>query len=229
MTRALLVLLSFVCGLPLVSTSTSVAALETPRLSARPAEADALERFLSRRDEPVRHYRARRSLEGHNDRFKMHASLEAITELTPGGRFTYSVVSESGSDYIREKLRQLLETEARIIESGTPSRSALTAGEVVAPGIVKLLAKPRRKELALIDGAVFVTSDDADLLRVEGRMAKNPSFWTSRVYLVRRYERVGGVRVPVQLDSTAQIKIAGESTMSMVYRYEMINGATVIP
>ena len=92
---------------------------------------------------------------------------------------------------------------------------------------MKLLAKPRRKEVSLIDGAVFVTSDDADLVRVEGRMAKNPSFWTSKVYLVRRYERVGGVRVPVRLDSTAQIKFAGESKMSMIYRYESINGQPV--
>ena len=76
----------------------------------------------------------------------------------------------------------------------------------------------------MIDGAVFITSDDADLVRVEGRMAKNPSFWTTRVNLVRRYDRIGGVRVPVRLDSTAQIRFAGESTLSMVYDYESVNG-----
>lgn len=236
MTRILLALLSFGCFIPLAaSTRASAAAPETRPIAARTAEEDALERFLARPDEPVTQYRARRSLEGHNGRFKMHGSLEVITEVT-AGEFTYSVVSQTGSDYIHKKLLQLLETEARIVESGTPSRSALTAdnyeltaGEADEPGIVKLLAKPRRKELSLIDGAVFITSDDADLVRVEGRMAKNPSFWTSRVDLVRRYERIGGVRVPVQLDSTAHIKIAGESRMSMAYHYEMINGAVVTP
>ena len=231
-------LLSFFCCISLAASNED----PSPRGSvagpaeARSAEAGALQRFLARPDEPITQYRARRTLEGHNERFNMHAVLEAVTELSPSGEFTYTVVKKSGSDYIREKLEQLLETEARVIKSGDPSRSALTtdnyelsAGELVEPGIVKLLAKARRKELSLIDGAVFVTSDESDLVRVEGRMAKNPSFWTSKVYLVRRYERVSGVRVPVRLDSTAQIKLAGESTLSMVYDYEMINGAPIDP
>ena len=89
---------------------------------------------------------------------------------------------------------------------------------------MKLFAKPRRKDVSLIDGAVYITSDDSDLVRVEGQMAKNPSFWATRVDLVRHYDRVGGIRVPVRLDSTAQIRFAGESSLSMTYTYQMING-----
>ena len=195
----------------------------------------ALERFLSRTDEPLTQYRARRVLEGQNPRFNVRGTLEAITELSPNGGFTFTIVSQTGSDYIQEKvLRPLLETEAKVLASGDPSKSALTAenydiggGELAEPGIVKLFARPRRKEVSLIDGAVFITSASSDLVRVEGRLAKNPSFWTSRVHLVRRYDRIGGVRVPVRLDSTAQIKFAGESTLSMVYKYEMVNGVAV--
>ena len=224
MKRALIALLSF--GM--------LAALSAEARSAKADAEPALQKFLARPDEPLSQYRARRVLEGHNERFNMHGALEAVTELSPSGEFTYAIKSETGSEYIREKLQQMLETEASVLRSGDPSRSALTAvnyeltpGDLAEPGIVKLLAKPRRKDMSLIDGAVFVTSDDADLVRVEGRMAKNPSFWTSKVYLVRRYERVGGVRVPVRLDSTAQIKFAGESSLSMVYDYEMINGTPV--
>jgi hypothetical protein len=192
----------------------------------------ALERFLARADEPLTQYRAIRRLEGHNARFGKHGAIEAVTELHPGGRFTFEIVSETGSDYVRDKvLRPLLETEAKVLASGSAARSALTTdnyeiagGELAEPGLVKLFAKPRRKDVSLIDGAVFVTSDDADLVRIEGRMAKNPSIWTTRVNLVRHYDRLGGVRVPVRLESTAQIRFAGESTLSMVYDYESING-----
>jgi hypothetical protein len=38
---------------------------------------------------------------------------------------------------------------------------------------------------------------------------------------------VAGIRVPVRLDSTAQIRFAGESSLSMVYQYEMVNGVEV--
>ncbi len=231
MIRALAGLLSLVCCFTL----SLEGALEGAAGETSAAVQPALERFLARPDEPVAQYRARRTLEGHNPRFNMSGAIEAITELGPDGRFTYTIVEETGSDYIRGKvLRPILETEAKVLASGDPSRSALTTenydiggGELAEPGIVKLFAKPRRKDVSLIDGAVFVTSDDADLVRIEGRMAKNPSFWTSRVNIVRRYDRIGGVRVPVRLDTTAQIKLAGESTMSMVYDYEMINGEPV--
>ena len=202
------------------------------RTATSAAVEPALGRFLARPDEPIVAYRARRVLEGANDRFDRRATLEAMTELTSGGQFTYTIVSETGSDYIRSKvLRPLLETEAKVLASGDPSRSALTqenydisGGELAEPDLVKLFAKPKRKEVSLIDGAVFVTRDDADLVRIEGRMAKNPSFWTTRVDIVRHYDRVAGVRVPVRLDSTAAIRFAGQSSLSMVYEYEMVNG-----
>ena len=225
MVRLVFGLLSLMCCLTLSVESSG-------RAETSAAIQPALERFLARPDEPVTQYRARRTLEGHNPRFKMHGTVEAITELSPAGGFSYTIITETGSDYIREKvLRPLLETEAKVLASGNASRSALTAdnydiggGELAEPGIVKLFAKPKRKDVSLIDGAVFITSDDADLVRVEGRMSKNPSFWTTRVNLVRHYDRVGGIRVPVRLDSTAQIRFAGESTLSMVYEYEMLNG-----
>jgi len=218
-------LLSLACCLTLSAESAAPAA-------SNAAIQPALERFLSRPDEPLTQYRAKRRLEGHNPRFNMHGAIEAATALSPGGRFEYVIVSETGSDYILEKvLRPILETEAKVFASGAASRSALTTenydiggGELAEPGLVKLFAKPRRKDVSLIDGSVFITSNDSDLVRVEGRMAKNPSFWTTRVNLVRHYDRIGGVRVPIRLDSTAQIRFAGESTLSMLYEYEMVNG-----
>jgi hypothetical protein len=83
--------------------------------------------------------------------------------------------------------------------------------------------------MTLVHGAVFVTDIDADLVRVEGRLARNPSFWTRRVDIVRRYGRVAGVRVPLDVESIAQVRIAGRSVMTMTYQYEMVNGQVVTP
>ena len=66
-------------------------------------------------------------------------------------------------------------------------------------------------------------------VRVEGRLAKNPSFWIKRVEVVKQYGRIAGHRVPVRVDSTAQMRLAGTSTLTMTYDYEMINGITVPP
>jgi len=72
-----------------------------------------------------------------------------------------------------------------------------------------------------------VHASDGDLTRIEGRLSKTPSFWTRRVDVVRRYERLAGVRVPVSIESVAHVLIAGRSTFKMTYEYETINGHRV--
>jgi hypothetical protein len=207
-----------------------------PRGSAGGGEVEpALARFLARPDEPLKAYRGSRRLEAFNPRFNLRGSLEARTTLTRAGDFSYTVIREEGSDYIREHvLRPLLENEEKLFATTDPARSAVTAsnyemngGEVAEPGVIRLFVKPRRRDVSLVDGSVFVTQDEADLLRIEGRLARNPSFWTTRVDVVRRYDRINGLRVPVHLDTTAQIRIAGPSTMSVTYAYETINGVPV--
>ena len=207
----------------------------TGAASATATVEPALRRFLARPDEPLTQYRAIRHLEASNERFNMSASLDAVTELQPDGRFSYSILRETGSDYIRTKvLHALLDHEVELAGGRDPSRYAvtlgnyeLTPGEMADDGTVKLFVKPRRRDVGLVDGAVFVTTADADMVRLEGRLVKNPSFWTTRVDLVRSYGRVDGFRVPVRLDTTAHIRFAGVSTMSMTYDYEMINGRPV--
>jgi hypothetical protein len=191
-------------------------------------------RFLTRADEPLLTYRGTRRLEGRNDRFDVSGWMDIAVDLTADG-FHYRVLNEGGSDLIRRRVfRSMLENEEQIFANGDRARSSftsnnydLTLADASEPGLVKLLARPKRKDVTLIDGAVYITDTDADLVRVEGRLAKSPSFWTRRVDVVKQYARVGGLRVPVRVDSTAQIRFAGTSTMSMTYDYEMINDVNV--
>ena len=214
---------------------TALTALATAEPASTPAAFEpVLHRFLTRVDEPLVTYRGTRRLEGRNERFNVSGWMEIATELSADG-FHYRVIDEGGSDLIRGRVfRSMLENEEQILASGDASRSSfttinydLTAGDATEPGLVKLFARPKRKDVTLIDGAVYITDTDADLVRVEGRLAKSPSFWTRRVEIVRHYARVGGLRVPVRVDSTAQIRFAGTSTMTMTYDYEMINGVNV--
>jgi len=64
-------------------------------------------------------------------------------------------------------------------------------------------------------------------VRLEGQLSKNPSFWTRKVEIVRRCGRVGGAHVPLEIESVAQVLIAGRSTFRMTYEYETINGVRV--
>src|ERR1041384_5658838 len=214
---------------------TALTALATAESASSPATfAPVLNRFLSRADEPLVTYRGTRRLEGRNERFNVDGWMEIATELTAEG-FHYRVINEGGSDLIRGRFfRSMLENEEQIFANGDVARSSftsdnydLTPGDASEPGLVKLFARPKRKDITLIDGAVYITDTDADLVRVEGRLAKSPSFWTRRVDVVKQYARVGGLRVPLRVAYHAQIRFAGTSTMTMTYDYEMINGVNV--
>lgn len=161
--------------------------------------------------------------------------MDAWTEEDPAGGFRYEVAGEGGSGYIRRHvLRPWLEAEQKMWVARDPQRAALTLDNYTIEdrgptpeGLVWLEVKPRRKDVLLIDGSVFVNPDDGDMVRVEGRLSKAPSFWTRRVDVVRKYDRIGGVRVPVEITSVAQVFIAGRSTFQMTYEYETINGQRV--
>ncbi len=206
----------------------------TPATPAAKQDEPVLQRFLSRIDTPLTQYRAFRRMTARNDRFNLEGWIEVVTELSPEDGFRWHVVREGGSDYIRNRvLRAALQTEAKL-SATDPSRSALSpanydlqeVGEE-EPGLVKLLARPKRRDLLLVDGAAFVTGEEADLVRLEGRLTKNPSFWTRDVRIVRRYDRVAGVRVPVRLDSNCNVLFVGRSEMTITYEYETVNGQPV--
>jgi hypothetical protein len=198
------------------------------------ASTDPVQRFLSRPPENLTSYRAFRTLRAANTRFKKEGWLTAWTELDPQTGFRYEIVGEGGSDYIRRKvLRKMLEGERDAVASGQPGRVALSLANyrfsVMSDDgqVAKLQIVPLRADTLLVNGTVTIEAGTGDLLSVEGRLAKNPSFWTNRVEVSRRYGRIAGVRVPLQVESTASVKIAGTSEFSMTYEYAAINGSEV--
>jgi hypothetical protein len=183
----------------------------------------------------VAEYRALRRLEARNPKFNQQASMVAWTSYDRAGGFRFEIVSETGSGYIRSHvLRAALEGEQKMWSNREPQRASLTPENYTfdndVPDIEGLAAvgvKPKRKDVLLVEGAIFVQPTDGDLMRIEGRLSKTPSFWTRRVDIVRRYERIATVRVPVSIESTASVLIAGRSTFKMTYEYETINGRKV--
>lgn len=192
-------------------------------------------RFTPDGDARVTQYRALRRMYARCEKFDQEGWLDAWTELADG-RFQYEIVSERGSEYIRNKvLRAVLKREQELVAEG-PGRAALSeenytfaepAGESGPGGLRYVLMKPKRKDVVLVDGRMVLSPDGGELLRIEGRLAKNPSFWTSLVHVVRHFALLDGVRVPVATESIAKVKFAGRSEMTVQYEYETINGRPV--
>lgn len=205
----------------------------TAVLPAREAPAAEKSGANFRTENPLEHYRAYRRMHAATDKGKHEAWMEAWTELD-NGRFSYRIVSERGSEMVRGKvLRSMLQREMELVNSGdtdkgdlTPANYEFTEAGRDTDGARVVQIKPKRNDVLLVDGRA-VLNDGGDLVRVEGRLSKNPSFWTSLVNIVRRYARIGGVRVPVATETTARIKLVGTSRMQVFYDYQSINGMPV--
>jgi hypothetical protein len=202
-----------------------------PAAQPAPQSTPALQLFLRQADEPLTSYRGRRFLEAGNSRFRKQAWIEVATEFGPAG-FSYRILSEGGADVVRRKvLYPALESERALDRNERPRAFTEENYRFELDGtegdLARIRVMPRRKEPLLVDGWILVSPRDGDLLTVKGRLAKSPSFWTTRVDIVRRYARIAGIRVPVSVESTASVRLAGNSTFSMRYEYDQINGLPV--
>jgi hypothetical protein len=189
----------------------------------------SIKRFLAQNDD-LHPYRALRRLEAENGDRK--AWIEAQTDYSLDGGFEYQVTAEGGSSYIRSRiLRAVLDGERDLIAQGKTGRSALAQTNYIfrphgidADGLANILLSPRRKDGVLVAGTLFLQAAEAYPVRLQGRLARNPSFWVKNVDIVRTYARLNGAIMPVALQSTADIRFFGPAALRMTYTYSEIDG-----
>jgi len=198
-----------------------------------PETADhCIRRFLAQ-DDAQPSYRAIRRLEAENG--NRRGWLEAAIEYTPPTGFRYQVIAEGGSGLIRDKiLRGVLEAERSAIAQGDTGRSSIAPDNYVfepsgvdPDGLARVLLSPRRKDRVLVAGAMFLQPGDGSLVRLQGRLAKSPSFWVKNVDIVRSYQRIRGSDLPMALESKADLRLFGPATLRMTYVYSQVDGHPV--
>jgi len=196
--------------------------------------ADVVARFLRSGEPRLVSYRARRTLEASALGGRVSGSMVADTWLDADGTFQFDVIREEGSGIIRERvLRAALMKEQSSYANRETGAAALTPANYdfrlraqKGAGTLQLELLPKRRSTTLLEGHLVLTPQ-ADLLRVEGSPTELPSYWTREVTIIREYTRINGVRVATSMRSRADVRLVGESSFSMSYRYEAINGKRV--
>lgn len=183
---------------------------------------------------PQRPYVAMRRLEAENSKSGKEAWMEARTALGADGRLAVEILDEGGSEQIRNRVfRAALEREQELMAnraSGAPSLDTYECAEpeLLASGLLRVPLRPRRNDVNLVFGDLFMQPSTGDVVRVAGRLAKSPSFWVSQVDVEWRYARVhNDIVLPVSLYSNAKVKIFGPSTFRMTYDYVSVDGQPV--
>ena len=177
-------------------------------------------------------YRAFRRMEGGIADSEKRGWIEAWTEYTPDRGFTYEVVREGGSEYVRNKiLRGMLVSEQKLIASGKRLHASLESknyffedGGIADGGLQRVLLKPAKKSDGILNGSVLIDPESGLITTIQGRLVKSPSFWLRDVDVTYKYAHVGNRVVPVEMTSTGRVRMFGRSNFRMVYDYESIDG-----
>lgn len=186
---------------------------------------------------PQRPYIAFRRLEAENPKTGKQAWMEVRTAVGADGVLMIDVLAEGGSEQIRNRVfRAALERERNLLAKRSSAHAIGEAGtyecsEPVpdASGLLRVPLRPGPKGGDnLVVGHMFLQPSTGDVVRVAGRLVKNPSFWVSQVDVEWSYARVhNDVVLPVSMQSTAKLKIFGLSTFRMTYDYLSVDGQPV--
>jgi hypothetical protein len=193
-----------------------------------------LARFPGQPDTQLTSYIALRHLEAATRSGSMRASANVLITVDPLAGFKYRFVNEEGNDNIRRRVfHAVLDAEQQRSRDGaddellSPANYYFEDDGRADGSLLRVRLTPKHEDPMLVDGAMFVKPDDGDVVRVEGRLSKRPSFWTRRVDVVHRFARLAGVRVPIAFDSVAKVLFVGESVFTMRWQYESINGVHI--
>jgi hypothetical protein len=218
-----------------IAIAVALIAVSSTSQTAAKNKDEIVQTFLNRAEPVLESYEAHRTLVGWSDTGKRHGRLEVRTEFNRAARkLRYAILAQEGSGMVRHRaLEAVLRSEAEAVQQGHMARSAMTPDNYEISlsgsdesGLYRLVIHPRRADSLLVRGAMFV-GDDGALVRVEGQLAKTPSFWTTRVDVTREYRRIGGLTLLARVRSTAKTRLFGTGHFLMTYEYTHVNGHRV--
>jgi hypothetical protein len=205
--------------------------------AVRPTALEIVERMLEKnqertaaldRYESQRTYRVEYSGTGGQHKAEMQVRAEYVS---PGQKH-FTVISESGSKFICDKvLRKLVEGEQEAATQSNRMQTSLNpenysvellGAETIAtaagpvPSWILAVA-PKADNKFTYRGRVWISQDDFAVVRIQGQPAKNPSWWISQASFESDYLRRGEVWLPAKNVSSSHVRIGGEAKLTIDY------------
>jgi hypothetical protein len=151
------------------------------------------------------------------------------------GRKQFAILSQEGSEVIRNRVfRKLIEAEEETNSTEGRREAALIpenyefqllgVDEANGRHAYVLAVKPRQKKKFLVEGKIWVDAADFAVVRVEGRPAKNPSFWLTGTSIEHQYQKIGEFWLPDRNQSRSTVRLGGAATLRIEYMEYDLHG-----
>jgi outer membrane lipoprotein-sorting protein len=208
--------------LPMLGQAPAVTSLSADQVMAKVSERD------SQREALGGGYSGSREYVLYNHRMNKRAQMVATVVCDADGTKHFQIVSEDGWKAANKHvLRKMLDSESETSQPDTRPKTRMVSanyefhliGSETVQGRPAYLidAVPRRSDKYLFRGRVWVDAEDFAVARVEGKPAKNPSFWTRSVQFVQQYRKSGAFWYPVETTSFTEAMIFDGTDVSIRY------------
>jgi outer membrane lipoprotein-sorting protein len=159
------------------------------------------------------------------------AEMTVQTVYRRGSGKSYTILSESGSEFIRNHvLRTLLDNEKNLNLPGIVEHSWFTSANYemqLKPGGIQLLdgrecfvlaIKPRRKATNMILGTLWVDAKDGSIVQIVGTATQSASIFTGAAQVMRHYVNINGFSMATQARAVSDSFLLGRTTVTIDYR-----------
>jgi hypothetical protein len=206
-------------------------AFSAPAAVSLPSADSVVARMLAQnaqRQTQLDGYRGMREYVLENHRWHKRAEMLVRVEGDADETKHFEVVSEMGWKAAQKHvLRKILASEAeasspeihnetRLSPENYKFRMATTAflGNRLAY-VIEVV--PKRRDERLFEGRIWIDVQDYALARVEGKPAKNPSFWIRSIHFVHTYHKSGPFWFPASTESVTEVRIFGATSLTIRY------------
>src|SRR5271165_1601032 len=163
-----------------------------------------------------------------NYRLNKRAEMLVSVKCDPNGTKHFEVISEEGWKSANKRvIRKMLESETETSQPEIRPATSLTPenyrfqmlgnDSVDARPTYVIQVLPKREDKYLFEGRVWVDTEDFAVVRVEGKPAKNPSFWTRSIHFVQQYQKSGAFWFPRSTESVTEARIFGKTEVTISY------------
>ncbi|MCU1294766.1 MAG: putative sigma regulatory protein MucB/RseB [Bryobacterales bacterium] len=210
----------------------------TPRLEGatnlKPEEViSGIDKSQQIREEKLAGYTAIEQYTVYNSHFAQTAELTARVRYQKRIGKRYEVLSRKGPRFLEERvLRRILKEDAQLSRNAERSHTLLTSSNysMNVTGTQTMRGKlcyvisihPRSREFSLIEGTAWVDVKDLSLLRIEGKPAASPSFWTGQPLIEREYTIIDGLSFPHHSRATSKGFFGGKSQLDINYSQYLV-------
>jgi Outer membrane lipoprotein-sorting protein len=154
----------------------------------------------------------------HGDEPQPASEVKAEINVVPPNERDYKILESKGSGRGEKVVRKILDHETQAEKKSPPPTAIVHQNydfafdrEEMFQGTrcYVLLLHPKREDSSLVNGRAWVDANTFMIRKVEGEMAKSPSWWVKDVRLSVQFGEIGGVWTQTATDAVADVRWFG--------------------